>query len=102
MIRLPLLLALLDLYVTLILLLSVYHWTAGVYVMTHLPVMIIVLVFPVLLIGLLWVDILECKDLAHPDCNQSFTVRGGHALLFVLTMTILVLFTALSIIDTRK
>ena len=99
-IRWPLLLALLDLFVVLFLLLWVYRWKEGLYVMGHLPMLLLALLYPALLFLLLCADVYASKSTA--DCNQSFTLKGGHVFLFVLTLGTLVVFNTLSIIDARR
>jgi FtsH-binding integral membrane protein len=96
----PLLLALVDLFVVLALMICwAYCWNVEeVYIMSHRILAIVVLGFPLLLFLLLWSDI-------APKRTSSGGVQpfnGGHALSFGLTAVMLVGFTTISIMDARK
>jgi len=101
LVRIPLLLAVFDLFVVLALLTCwAYCWNVEeVYIMSHRILAIITLGFPLFLFVLLWSDIAP-KRASASSGSQVF--NGEHALSFGLTAAMLVGFTVVSVMDARK
>lgn len=98
----PLLFAFFDLFVCLVFVLWVYRWSDGVYSLGHWAVVIFMtMLYPALLLGLLWIDFYRCRAHTLAACNQGFTTQGGHTLVFLVTLGMLVVLVALTVNDAR-
>lgn len=103
----PLLFALFDLFVVLLLLLVVYSCDLGVYSMSHPISIALVLTFLCVVGGLLWLEFhvyiesVERQPDSEPDLNQRFT-DGEHASVLVVTAGLLAYFTIIACIDAKR
>lgn len=103
----PLLLAILDLFVVLFLLLYVYHSDLSVYSLSGLFSIVAIFGFLCYIGMMLWcefhvyIESATKQEGSEPDLNQRFT-DGEHASVFLVTTALLAYFTIIACIDAKR
>ena len=99
----PLLLAVFDIVLALLVAICVYRWDGpSAYVLSSWGVLTVFPVYGALLLWLVIMDFMQVRKRGAAACNRYFNGEGGHTFALASTMLFLTLLAVLAIIDARK